>query len=311
MPDRFSPIPTRCFLWIGCWLGGCAQVGITEEPTESAPTANQIRIEKDLNYCSRTDRSGRCDVYLPSHSAPANGYPVVVVVHGGGWISGDKWTVEGYSRALARSGIAAVTSNYRLAPEHKFPAQVDDVRQVLIWVKQNAERYSWNPQRVGMFGYSAGGHLTSLVSALADEPLPVRATASAWPVEDQRWQQLPKVQAICVGGPPCDFRSLPMDNTTLGYFLGGSRREKPDAYIAASPSAHVSSSDPPTQIIQGEDDLLVPLSGSRQFHQTQIAAGIDSRLEIMPGQGHMLTFLNPKTRAKMVAFFQEHLQTAD
>jgi triacylglycerol lipase len=98
-----------------------------------------------------------------------------------------------------------------------------------------------------------------------------------------------------------------MDNTALAYFLGGSRREKPEVYVAASPAAHVSAGDPVTQIIHGESDLLVSMQESRQFHQLQRAAGIDSRLEIMPKQGHMITFLNPKTNQKMLEFFQEVL----
>ena len=142
---------------------------------------------------------------------------------------------------------------------------------------------------------------------MADESIGVRASASQWPESDQRWRELPAIRAVCIGGPPCDFRSLRPDNSTLAYFLGGSRREKPEVYVAASPAAHVSPGDPVTQLIHGESDLLVPISESRQFHQLQQAAGVDSRFEIMPKQGHMITFLNPKTSQKMLEFFQEVL----
>jgi triacylglycerol lipase len=97
----------------------------------------------------------------------------------------------------------------------------------------------------------------------------------------------------------------------MAYFLGGTRRQKPETYVAASPAAHVSTSDPVTQIIHGESDLLVPLLGSQQFHDAQLDAGIDSRLEVMPNQGHMVTFLNPKTSAKALEFFREVLARAD
>jgi triacylglycerol lipase len=233
------------------------------------------------------------------------------VVHGGGWISGDKWTLEGYCRILARHGFVAIAINYRLAPAHKFPAQVDDVRQALVWARQHAGELSLDLDRLGMFGYSAGGHLSALVASLADESIETRASASLWPPSDARWQKLPTIRAVCVGGPPCDFRSLPMDNSSLAYFLGGSRREKPDAYIAASPAAHISEADPTTQIIHGDSDLLVPIAGSRQFHQAQLAVGIDSRLEVMPNQGHMVTFLNPKTSTKAIEFFTEVLAQGD
>ena len=97
------------------------------------------------------------------------------------------------------------------------------------------------------------------------------------------------------------------DNASLAYFLGGSRKEIPDTYVAASPAAHVSPGDPVTQIIHGESDALVPISESQQFHQLQQQAGIDSRLEVMPKQGHMVTFINPKTSRKVVEFFCEVL----
>jgi triacylglycerol lipase len=88
---------------------------------------------------------------LPAADPPANGYPVVVVIHGGGWASGDKWTIASYSRLLAKEGIVAVTINYRLAPAHKFPAQVDDVRSALVWVRQHAKRLDLNTKQIGFW----------------------------------------------------------------------------------------------------------------------------------------------------------------
>lgn len=276
----------------------------------TAPRSSEIRVRANQRYCPAEGRSGLCDIYFPTSPAPGSGHPVILVVHGGGWMSGDKWTLEGYSRLLAENGFVAVTINYRLAPTHKFPAQIDDVRQALIWTRQNALQLSIDLNRLGIFGYSAGGHLSTLAATLADEPMAIRVAASNWSETDARWKQLPAIQAVCAGGPPCDFRTLPMDNTVMAYFLGGSRREKPDAYFAASPTAHISSSDPVTQIIHGEQDLVVPVAGSRQFHRSQVAAGIDSRLDVVAGQGHMLTFLDPKTGEKVVDFFREVLMNA-
>ncbi len=264
-----------------------------------------VRIQKDQRFSEQAGRAGLCDVYLPAADPPANGYPVVVVIHGGGWASGDKWTIASYSRLLAKEGIVAVTINYRLAPAHKFPAQVDDVRSALVWVRQHAKRLDLNTKQIGLFGYSAGGHLSVLLGSLADEAAVVQASASNWPITDPRWKQLPKINAVCAGGPPCDFRSLPIDNSAMTYFLGGSRRDRPEAYKAASPATHVSENDPVTQLFHGEGDALVPLAGTRQFHQSQVEAGIDSRLEVIPKQGHMLTFISPKTYQTVVGFFRE------
>ena len=82
-----------------------------------------VSVQKDQRFSEQAGRAGLCDVYLPAADPPVNGFPVVVVIHGGGWASGDKWTIASYSRLLAKEGIVAVTINYRLAPAHKFPAQ--------------------------------------------------------------------------------------------------------------------------------------------------------------------------------------------
>lgn len=267
--------------------------------------ANGVRLEKDQRFSEQEGRAGLCDLYFPTSDPPENGYPVVIVIHGGGWVAGDKWTIASYSQLLAKEGIVAVTINYRLAPTHKFPAQVDDVRSAMVWVHQNAQRLKLNSKLVGLFGYSAGGHLSALLASLADETMVVRAAASNWPITDARWKQLPKICAVCAGGPPCDFRSLPIDNSAMAYFLGGSRREKPENYIAASPAAHVSGDDPVTQLFHGEGDALVPLAGTREFHQSQVKAGVDSRLAVIPKQGHMLTFISPITYQTVVGFFRE------
>ena len=264
-----------------------------------------VRLQKDQRFSEQAGRAGLCDVYSPAADPPANGFPVVVVIHGGGWASGDKWTIASYSRLLAKEGIVAVTINYRLAPAHKFPAQADDVRSALVWVNQQAKRLHLNTRQIGLFGYSAGGHLSVLLGALADESMVVRASASNWSIADPRWKQLPKITAVCAGGPPCDFRSLPIDNSAMAYFLGGTRRDRPETYKAASPAAHVSANDPVTQLFHGEGDALVPIAGTRQFHQSQVDAGIDSRLEVIPKQGHMLTFISPKTYQTVVEFFRE------
>ncbi len=280
---------------------------IEPKPDEIGSKRDKIEVLQDQRFSQAEGRAGLCDVYLPGSQPPPQGFPAVVVIHGGGWSFGDKWSLQGYSRTLASGGFVAITINYRLAPQHKFPAQVDDVREALVWTAKNAERFSIDLSRLGLCGYSAGGHLSALVASLADEPLAVRAAASDWPIDDSRWKQLPTIHAVCAGGPPCDFRTLPIDNTSVAYFLGGSRRQVPEIYVAASPTAHVSHHDPAIQLIHGETDLLVPIGGTQRLHEAQKEAGVDSRFLIMPKQGHMITFLNPKTAHKMVEFFTEML----
>ena len=278
--------------------------GPTKEPPSDPPGGTVLW---DQAY-SETDAERRvCDVYLPDGRAAEGGRPAIVIIHGGGWTVGDKWTMSGYSRSLAEAGYVTININYRLAPQHQFPAQVDDVRQALIWTVQNAKRFSVDTKRLALCGYSAGGHLSALVGVLGDEPLDVQRKASDWPINDPRWNQLPRVVAVCAGGAPCDFRDLPPENEMLAYFLGGSRAEKPQAYQAASPTAHASAGDPETQIIHGEEDVLVPIATSRNFHQALLGQGVDSRFQTIEDRGHLLTFLHPETKLTLMDFFRETL----
>lgn len=278
-----------------------------------------VRVQSDVLFAQAEGIPLRCDIYLPSvpsesdprapqpSSHDASGLPAVVLVHGGGWAAGDKWTTRRYARALAQTGMVAVTINYRHAPTHKFPAQLDDVRAALAWLGSHADQYGIDTDRVGMFGYSAGGHLTCMIGTLADaEWSDIEATTN-WDRADPRWKSIPPLRAIVSGGSPCEFRDLPIDNTAVAYFLGDSRRNLPDVYLAASPTAHASAGDVPTLFIHGTRDVVVPLASSRSLFEAQRAAGVCSEYLPLDGPGHMLTYLHPSTTRAAVGFLTDRL----
>lgn len=282
----------------------------------SAQGSFVVKQLSNLRYCDYesgdSGSAGYCDVYLPqrpvgSDSDADRRLPVVLVVHGGGWVTGNKWTMDRHARELAKRGFAAVSINYRLAPACKFPDQVDDIRSALVWIAANAKKYSFDTQRVGLYGYSAGGHLVSLVATLADEPWDKVRQTTSWRQDDPRWSELPAVRAVCIGGPPTDFRQLPPDNTALAFFLGGTRREVPDVYSAASPICFTSPQDPPFEIIHGEADLIVPVSNAKDFYSALLQANVQASLHTLPNQGHLLAFINPKLTDWMLVFFEDHL----
>ncbi|MEM9365857.1 MAG: alpha/beta hydrolase [Planctomycetota bacterium] len=229
--------------------------------------------------------------------------PLVIVLHGGGWFSGDKWMVTAHSERLADAGIAVLNMNYRLAPAHPFPASVDDVRSGLLTVVDHADLWRIDVKRIGLFGYSAGGHLATLVVLLGDEALEVQSRASEWPKADPRWKRLPPVAAVAAGGPYCDFRGLPIDSTLMSYFLGGTRRELPLIYEAASPTAHASMGDPPVQLIHGDKDIIVPIASSLRLRDALKGAGSRCELTVLSGHGHLVTHLHPTTLSKLERFF--------
>jgi len=279
---------------------------------EEARKEGSVRVEYDVPFTERVDALRSCDLYLPpvADEPSTEKVPVMVVVHGGGWSMGDKWMAGGYGRSFAEAGIAAVVINYRLAPKHKFPAQLDDVRAALLWVQQRSERYGWDPTRIGLFGYSAGAHLCLLVGTLVDEPRGVQQQTSGWSAEDPRWASLPTPSLVVAGGAPCDFRALPPANRTLAYFLGDSRGGAPEVYRCASPATYVSAGDVPTLFFHGSRDLIVPMGDSRSMFARQTAVGVPSRYVEITGHGHLVSFQHPLAKQTTMQFVRERLGSA-
>lgn len=284
-----------------------------EKITQSAQS--ETRILHDLVYDTSHAQPLSCDVYLPTKlQEPSRGAlqtdergnlsrPAVVLIHGGAWSSGSKSLVYVHAQQLAHAGIVAIAIDYRHAPKDIFPAQVDDVRSALIWVKDHATEFSIDLDRVGLFGYSAGGHLACLLATLADEPLAEQLTTSTWSADDPRWAQLPKLKAVVAGGPPSDFRSIAPEDRTLAFFLGGTPSQCPERYAAASPAAHVSSGDVAICFVHGENDAIVLASDSRALFEAQQQQGVSSRYLLIAKQGHMLTFLHSQLRETMEQYF--------
>ena len=188
--------------------------------------------------------------------------------------------------------------NYRLAPQHKFPAQLEDCQVALRWLGKHADRYEIDPERIAAYGYSAGGHLVSLLGM----------TAVAQAESDGDNANSPKLSAIVAGGAPCGFDWLPEDSQSLAYWLGGSRRELPEVYRQASPICHVDAEDPPVFFFHGESDRVVPLSSPRRLKKLLEEEGINTSLHIVPGARHYRAFLAKESRRRAVDFLDAILK---
>ena len=294
----------RCFV---CILSIGTMIGLPVVDGNDTITVPKVRISRDMAYTSPASPDLVCDVYSPANLPVNTTAPAVLVIHGGGWSSGSKDFMAGYATKLAQAGAIAISMNYRLAPQHKFPAQVDDVRDALVWIGDNAAKYSIDITRLGIFGYSAGGHLACMIGTLADEPMAKIAPTTSWLADDARWDRLPKVTAIVAGGPPCDFRNMPPDNSMFAYFLGGTRVEKPDVYDAASPLFFASKGDCPICFIHGETDFIVPIKSSRALYEAQLTLGVKSEFVTIEKQGHLLTFVHPLTSQTLLDYFSRKL----
>ncbi|GAB4159016.1 MAG: hypothetical protein Tsb009_36280 [Planctomycetaceae bacterium] len=279
-------LPRRCFVLVSLL------VVLIEIPQLQA-AEETYRVERDLVYSKPDGKPLHLDAYLPAGKGP---FPAVLVVHGGAWMSGSKRQLGRYARALAKNGYAAFSINYRLAPKFKFPAQIEDCRAALLWVRRNAKKYSLDPNRVGAIGYSAGGHLVALLGVTG------KVTKQGKEIHDTR------LQCVCAGGAPCEFRHLPENSRSLKYWLGGTRKDIPKIYEAASPIAHVTKHAPPMFFFHGEKDRLVNVNSPKAMVEMLKQKKVHSEIHVLENAGHIATALTPDCIRRSIDFFNRHLK---
>lgn len=246
-----------------------------------------VKIISDVVYASPGGEDLKVDLYLPEGEGP---FPGVLMVHGGAWITGDRSRMAIHALQLARSGYCVASIGYRLAPMHKFPAQLDDCRAALDWFRDHADQYHVDPNRIAGYGFSAGAHLICLTAMTATDP--ARGLC-----------------AVVAGGTPCDLTLEPAKSARLAYFLGGTRADIPDVYRQASPATFVTAKVPPMFFFHGTADNLVPLSSVKSMCSALDAAGCDARLWEIDKASHIGSFMSPQARQEAVKFLDEVLQT--
>ena len=237
--------------------------------------------------------------------AGARGLPVVMYIHGGGWTTGDKDQMDVWSKRIANRGYVVVNVNYRLAPKYPFPAAVNDCLGALAWVKENAREYGGDPDRIGVTGGSAGGHLTAMVATAARSPW-LRPTGR----EDYHGSLSVKAQAPFFG--VFDFNQPGFFALTniRQQFLGGGPGQVPEIYRQASPINYVRPDVPPTLIVVGKLDPIY--DQSRLYCRALKAAGANVELQTYAGKGHafesyMWTKDSEDSFERMIKFFDKRL----
>jgi len=245
--------------------------------TESRPEALEVTVERDVEYGVAKDVSLRCDVYRPKETPEAL-MPAVIWIHGGGWRGGDK-AKGANAMALAKRGFVALSVNYRLSGVAPFPAAVEDCKCAVRWLRASAEEYHVDPDRIGVWGGSAGGHLALMVGC-ADEKAGLEGKGGYARVSS-------RVQAVCSWYGPADLTVL-TDGASepVSLFLGGSPAEKPEASKAASPVTWASKDDPPVLMVHGEKDALVPIDQSERMLKALTEAGAEAELVRVKNAGH-------------------------
>jgi acetyl esterase/lipase len=265
-----------------CWMLAAVLVcGWSVLPGGVRAGEPPVTTIRNVVYLTRESGPLKADIFQPTGEGP---FPGVLCVHGGAWISGNKAQLSTIARRLAAEGYTAVSINYRLAPRHKFPAQIADCREALQWMRKNAGKYKIDPERIAAWGYSAGGHLVTLLGVGGNG-----------------------LKAVVAGGAPCDFRQTPLDSPVLAFWLGGTRREVPEAYQSASPAAFVSADDPPTLFYHGQHDRLVKTDQPTAMAAELKRVGVPARLYLVPDAGHVEAFLKRAALTEGVKFLKERL----
>lgn len=238
------------------------------------------------------------DVCLPQDAEP--GSPTILSVHGGGWRGGDKAQPQwrDVCEWLASEGYVVFQPNYRLAPDHPFPAALDDLESVIDWIDDDAqvERFGHDPSRLGAFGDSAGGNLVALLATTHDraatEPIDAVVELSA-PLDLTR-------EGIDRGDLDAGFQRVQLD------YLGCASYDDCPAARVASPMYEVDSSDPPFFVVAATDDFI-PVEQADDFVGFLTAANVDVEYVRVGSDEHALALLDDDLRERIVAWLDEHL----
>ena len=287
-----------CFATLVCLT---AVVGLAQEKkinpkraaaktAESTALPGNVTIEKDIVYAKYGSREVLLDLYLPKER-PAAPLPCIVVVHGGGWKTGDKQRFARHAAYLASKGFAAACIGYRLMPEVTIPECIEDAKAAVRWVRTNADRYNLNPDQIGAIGGSAGAHLVAMLGT--SYKVSKLEGAGGNPGVSSR------VQAVVAMAAPTDFNVA-------------SERRQVDKETATliSPVTYVDKDSAPILLLHGEADALVPMQQSEALLARYQAAGASAELIKNKGphgfwnQGPMFT----ETMEHAVRFFREKLK---
>ena len=248
----------KLLVWMAV-LGGCSDVV----------------VETDISYDDRYDVA-KLDVYSPPPRETPR--PAVIVIHGGGWREdSDRGYMGPHSERFAEAGYVAFNIEYRGTPGNgAFPGAVQDVLCALAFVRTHAEVYNVDPNRIASYGYSAGGHLASMLGV---------GTGAVR--QDCPWGRVTPVASVVSGAGPQDMLLFP-DVGVIEDFLGGSKDEALETWVQASPITHVTEGAPPYLFITGDDDYFVDIEHSRIMGRALDRVGTPNKLFVVPAGGHVL-----------------------
>ena len=287
--------------------------GLAQQPAGGPPPFSMpenIRVEKDIPYAGTKNPRQTLDLLLPKSARDSKPLPLVVNFHGGAFRAGDKSMGVREIADLVESGdYAAATINYRLSGEAIWPAQIHDCKAAIRWLRANAAKYGLDPDRIGVIGASAGGHLAAMlgtgggVAALEGDLGPHVGVSS-------------RVKCVVDQFGPSDLLAMADYPSRIDHnapdspeseLIGGAIQEHKDAARAASPITYVSRDDPPFLILHGTEDPLVPFNQSERLAEALKAAGVPCTFVKVVEAGHG-GFRSPEVGRRIRQFLDKHLR---
>lgn len=266
---------------LGVLWGVSASVARAESPS--------IEYRENVEY--GTGGGQKLTLHLARPTKTDGPAPGLVWIHGGGWMGGDKNFFKGMIKQSAEQGYVSVTVGYRFAPKHPFPAQVEDVKCAIRWLRAHASELGLDPNRIGAVGMSAGAHLSMMLG--------VMDTADGLEGDGGWSDQSSKVQAVVSYFGPVNLAFLDLEATParkylkeetiraiLSAFVGGKPEEHVDQLKLASPLTYVTAGDAPMLLFQGTTDDLVPYDQAFQMVTALTDVGVPGRAELILGKGH-------------------------
>lgn len=257
---------------------------------------------QDVVYAERESGPLELDLYLPADDGP---HPLVVWIHGGAWMEGDRTWMDELARGLPDRGYALASVSYRLTDVATFPAQIEDCRAAVRWLRAHADEYDLDPDRVSAWGPSAGGHLVALLGTAPDATFDsVERTVNP--------DASHAVDAVIDFYGPSDLRAMAEDPSDIdhgasaspeGRLIGGAVRDNPEEAAAASPVTYVDGSEPPFLVAHGSADRVVPPEQSERLVSALREADDEVTYHVVPGAGHVE--LEDEAVADLVTWFLE------
>ena len=270
---------------------------------------------KDVNYAGDDQAYHTCDIYLPKQEQAS--YPVVIHIYGSAWFSNNSKGMADLGtivKALLEAGYAVVCPNHRSSMDAKWPAQINDIRAVIRFVRGEAAKYKFDTSFIATSGFSSGGHLSSTAATTSG-----LKTAKVGTVEVDLEGNLgaytnesSAVNAACDWSGPVDLTAMDCgesikmgENSPEDVLLNSKLDKEPDKYRSLSATNYVDPNDPPVIIFHGEKDNVVPCCQGKEFFELLKAAGVKTEATFVPEGGHGMGMYSEENLQKMVNFLND------